>query len=205
MAQTALYRFYDKDGRLLYVGVTDNIKDRWATHARTKAWWSDVASHTIDWFETRKMALAAEMRTIAVERPAHNIVYMAGRAAHRRALLKGRKVAAEPPALPLYKEILARLLTAGETKTWLSRTSGVSRGSIDNLAKQPRPPYAGTVVALADTLGIDRDEALRLAGVFAAETTTPPSTPLELHEVSSDVLVAEINRLAAELRRRIPE
>ena len=39
---TALYRLYDDDGELLYVGITDSPGTRMAQHKAQKAWWGDV-------------------------------------------------------------------------------------------------------------------------------------------------------------------
>ena len=37
-----LYRLYDTDRRLLYVGITWNPFVRWTSHKKTKPWWHDV-------------------------------------------------------------------------------------------------------------------------------------------------------------------
>ena len=71
--RTALYRFYDEGGALLYVGITANTEERFAHHRNFKPWWHEVADTTIEWFETRPPALAAELRAIHDERPAYNI------------------------------------------------------------------------------------------------------------------------------------
>jgi predicted GIY-YIG superfamily endonuclease len=70
---TALYRFFDADGKLLYVGVTGDLRTRFAQHASVKSWWSDVARKTVAWHATRARALAAEAEAIAAEEPEHNI------------------------------------------------------------------------------------------------------------------------------------
>jgi transcriptional regulator with XRE-family HTH domain len=54
----------------------------------------------------------------------------------------------------------------GWTKIQLAQRAGVNRGTIDNWARQPKPPLAATIVPVAERLGIDRDEALRLAGIL---------------------------------------
>ncbi|MFD3762092.1 GIY-YIG nuclease family protein [Streptomyces sp. NPDC058622] len=38
-APTAVYRLYDAEERLLYVGITMNVKQRFADHQRLKFWW----------------------------------------------------------------------------------------------------------------------------------------------------------------------
>lgn len=70
---TAVYRFFDEADRLLYVGMTGNIRLRWAGHAADKPWWPDVARQTTTWFDTRAEAAAAEAEAIKSEGPAYNI------------------------------------------------------------------------------------------------------------------------------------
>lgn len=72
---TTLYRFFDADQRLLYVGVTLNRRQlrRWSEHAGTKDWWTDVASTTVTHYPSRDQALRAEADAIRSENPLHNI------------------------------------------------------------------------------------------------------------------------------------
>jgi len=69
---TALYRFFDKDGQLLYVGVAYNPTMRFRQHRKAK-WWPLVANHTLDWLPTRAQAEAAESAAIQTELPLCNI------------------------------------------------------------------------------------------------------------------------------------
>ncbi len=68
-----LYRFFDQDGLLLYVGITCNPGVRFNAHRLTKTWWGDVASITLEKFSTRAELVAAESAAIIAERPLHNI------------------------------------------------------------------------------------------------------------------------------------
>lgn len=70
--RTAVYRIYDTDGALLYVGVSADFGYRWTAHARTQPWWQDVGRQTIEWHESRAAALAAEAAAIEAEKPKHN-------------------------------------------------------------------------------------------------------------------------------------
>lgn len=69
----ALYRFYSEKGQLLYVGITNNPGNRFSQHQADKPWWHDVAGISVEKFDTRPDALAAEARAIHVENPLHNI------------------------------------------------------------------------------------------------------------------------------------
>ena len=70
--RTALYRFFDADGRLLYVGVSGNTESRWRQHAESKPWWPDVAEKTTEWLDSRPDALDAERAAIRTEKPLYN-------------------------------------------------------------------------------------------------------------------------------------
>jgi predicted GIY-YIG superfamily endonuclease len=69
---TAVYRFYDAAGELLYVGITSNPKSRWRAHACDKPWWHEVARKQVTWFETRTEASIAELHAIETESPRYD-------------------------------------------------------------------------------------------------------------------------------------
>lgn len=77
--RTALYRLYDANDRLLYVGITSNPTTRLGRHSRDKPWWPDVDRHTLEWFETRKSAERVEKAEIEDERPHYNKVFNGSR------------------------------------------------------------------------------------------------------------------------------
>lgn len=68
----ALYRLYADDGSLLYVGVTDDLRARLASHQRQKPWWPAVMRKTVTWYESRLAAEVAEANAISSESPIHN-------------------------------------------------------------------------------------------------------------------------------------
>jgi hypothetical protein len=71
---TALYRFYDVFGQLLYVGITNNLKLRWSQHATTAAtWWPLRFERSVEWFDAREDAAVAEVEAITTEGPLHNL------------------------------------------------------------------------------------------------------------------------------------
>ena len=71
--RTAVYWFHDDRGALLYVGITNSPKSRWAAHSHTQVWWDEVRTRTIEWFDTRAEAAAVEARCIHQDMPIHNI------------------------------------------------------------------------------------------------------------------------------------
>ena len=70
----ALYRLYAQDGTLLYIGITHSLRNRFASHAQDKPWWSQVAKKTVTWHGSREEVLAAEASAIQAEDPVHNII-----------------------------------------------------------------------------------------------------------------------------------
>jgi len=71
----SLYRLYDVDDHLLYVGISQNFAQRWSQHAGLKPWWADVARTTVEHFPDRSEALAAEREAIRSEQPIYNLTH----------------------------------------------------------------------------------------------------------------------------------
>lgn len=67
-----LYRLFDAEGKLLYVGASVNAPGRLETHRRDKSWWPEVARATFEHFETRHLAIVEEARAIDTEEPKYN-------------------------------------------------------------------------------------------------------------------------------------
>lgn len=70
-----VYRFYDADDELLYVGTTDRLSARLGTHRGQSPWWSQVVFITVVPYETREAAAQAEAVAIATEAPLHNVAH----------------------------------------------------------------------------------------------------------------------------------
>lgn len=70
---TYVYRCYDADGRLLYIGCSNNPAARVAAH-RAFAWWGGrIARVRNTVFPNREAALVREKAAIYSERPACNV------------------------------------------------------------------------------------------------------------------------------------
>lgn len=72
-----LYRLYNADDCLLYVGVSTNLVERLRSHAHRppagKPWFGDVAYCSLENFREEWQALEAERAAIRSERPLYNI------------------------------------------------------------------------------------------------------------------------------------
>jgi excinuclease UvrABC nuclease subunit len=67
-----LYRHYNGEGQLIYVGCSLSSVARLAQHREHSHWFSNIARVTIQRFETRQEALAEETRAIRSEHPLYN-------------------------------------------------------------------------------------------------------------------------------------
>ncbi|MDV7195867.1 GIY-YIG nuclease family protein [Mycolicibacterium fortuitum] len=70
-----LYRVYDSDGDLLYLGATTNPGLRFGDHDSTKSWWPDAANITLEHFPSTDELLDAERAAIQAESPRYNLVH----------------------------------------------------------------------------------------------------------------------------------
>lgn len=72
---TWLYRYFDADDRLLYVGVAFDVLKRAQGHRRHAAWWPLATTYTEERYPTRTEAEAAEVEAIRTEAPLYNVVH----------------------------------------------------------------------------------------------------------------------------------
>lgn len=79
---TTLYRLYDHEGELLYVGITCRGPARFADHAIEQGWWPEVAATTQAHYPNRADAAAAEAEAIRTEHPRYNVVFTDRRRRH---------------------------------------------------------------------------------------------------------------------------
>lgn len=86
----ALYRAYDRRGRLLYVGKSLGPAARFRGHSQTQPWWHEVDTIRLEHFPDDKLASEAEKAAIQAEKPRYNIVHAVGD--------RHRAVIWEPPA-----------------------------------------------------------------------------------------------------------
>jgi len=73
MTRTALYRHYDAEGRLLYVGITDCLSERDKQHAATSHWHGNVHRTVTEWCLSRQHAMDLEAVAVRHEKPLHNV------------------------------------------------------------------------------------------------------------------------------------
>lgn len=69
-----LYRMFNVENQLLYVGVTANPTVRLYAHEANQTWWHEVVLVTLEHFETAAQAALAEGAAIIEENPKYNRV-----------------------------------------------------------------------------------------------------------------------------------
>ncbi len=79
--RTTLYRVYDTNKDLLYVGISGNPARRLEEHQAHKTWWHDATIVLLCHYPTRVAAAEAEQAAIRSENPVYNVAGV-GAAAH---------------------------------------------------------------------------------------------------------------------------
>ncbi|MFJ5886830.1 GIY-YIG nuclease family protein [Streptomyces californicus] len=69
---TALYRLYDAEHDLLYIGISRSPARRFKAHAHDKNWWHCVEYVDLAWFDSYPEAKRAENAAHLSERPPYN-------------------------------------------------------------------------------------------------------------------------------------
>lgn len=70
--ETAVYRLYDVNKTLLYVGASWDPDLRMKNHEVNSPWWPNVEHMTVAWYRNRKNALGHEAWAITTEAPLYN-------------------------------------------------------------------------------------------------------------------------------------
>jgi hypothetical protein len=70
--KTELYRHYNGEGVLLYIGISLDTIVRLRNHEHYSSWFSNIARITIERFPTRSEAEKAEQTAILTEKPLFN-------------------------------------------------------------------------------------------------------------------------------------
>lgn len=70
-----LYRWWDSEGNLLYIGKSVSVLARISSHSRYSKFFDEAASMTIERFPDEIALGFAEVAAIRAERPPYNIVH----------------------------------------------------------------------------------------------------------------------------------
>lgn len=182
----ALYRLYDEDDRLLYVGVSDAPELRWKQHGYEKPWWGEVARKEVEWLPTRTKGLAAERRAIVEESPAYNVRSANG---NSRLPLDGT----DKPESLWWQYVTLR--SGGASRSAIAGRAGVTQPTVSRW--RTSQPSVENVRAFARAYGRPVLEAL-----VAAEHVSMEDAGLSWHPLSEPRIMASTDEILDELRRR---
>lgn len=134
----SVYRLYDSQGVLLYVGIANDPGRRMSQHQAEKPWWPQVAHVDIEWHPARLVAERAEQAAIASENPLHNIQHA---------------VASPVKEIRNPEEGDAILVTLKDGRTWRGEITGITAGgylySLDRYDKRLPVPSIFTAFDVA--------------------------------------------------------
>lgn len=114
--RTALYRVIGAADLLLYVGISKDLGRRWKDEAKSFPWWNEKRRMTIEWYDSRPEAEAAEAKAIHTERPKYN----QRQGTFPVQLCRGRRVEELTPA---EREATARIMRLRISKPALVRVA----------------------------------------------------------------------------------
>ncbi len=171
---TTLYRLYDEEGWLLYIGITGRGITRLHGHARGPAcWWRAVRSATFQHFSSRERAEEAEREAIRTEFPFENVMHN-GAIARARQQAEGQvaeeQVPVPDPLAPLAEDPRI-MFTKGDVADLL----GIARSELEQHIAAGRVQVANLS---RRTYRVPRGEVERLL----VEAATPVDEPQEEEE-----------------------
>ncbi|CAB4218072.1 GIY-YIG nuclease superfamily [uncultured Caudovirales phage] len=67
-----IYRLFNSEDRLLYIGITEDWARRFKQHSRVQPWWDRVASVKLEFVDSLETAQVLEANAIKREHPLHN-------------------------------------------------------------------------------------------------------------------------------------
>lgn len=163
---TVLYRFYDREGNLLYVGITNDLAKRMRAHRGHSRWWPQATRRAMTWYGTRGAAECAEGLAILSEKPRHNVMKrpardLAGGAKQQYVRRAHRLMSAPLPGLlgrsPY--ELRLRRLDLGLTQVEAAKLLGVGIGTFQAWEAGRRPPSPEQLRAYFKMLGLPAEDA----------------------------------------------
>lgn len=149
-----LYRIFDADGALLYVGATTNPALRLDDHSRSQPWWPEVATitlqHCFDWDEMN----TEEIRAIREENPKYNDLHSSTAA---RKLRRPRRETGSGALFQRSSDGLwvGRVVIGGRTKQVTSKDRAVAERKLAEL--QASQHEALCTCGTCEAIRVDRE------------------------------------------------
>jgi hypothetical protein len=154
--RTALYRLYDAEHDLLYVGISRKPEERFKAHEHDKRWWHCVRYVDLTWFESYPQARRAENAAHLSERPPYNGMGHTGLGWDIPTVRYDDSTEQAAVRRNLLAELRAGLHASG-SRIWpfhVARKYGYSRPTVvsamDDLAREGHLKFCGRTFIVAD-------------------------------------------------------
>lgn len=147
--KTALYRHFDAEGALMYIGVTGDPERRLSEHVKAGKW--PIASVSVEWILNTHGPVAVERRAIIEENPKHNI----------------RREANEPPGLPQSgwrKVVSDALIGKGLSMRGASLEAGLGKGYLHSVLIEGKDPTLDNFAKICGVLELSVAEVMSAEG-----------------------------------------
>lgn len=110
-----LYRHYDSEGNLLYIGMSLHILARLYQHSTSSNWFENIARIEIQHYPDRASVLKAEKEAIKNEKPRYNYHNLDTQSEEDHWLRRSAKTFCFIPRPLVRKKIIARAKKEGKT------------------------------------------------------------------------------------------
>lgn len=145
--ETAVYRLFDINKALLYVGISCNPDARLNQHRIHQRWWPQVATWTVEWLPDRLAALKCEAVAIRVEGPLYN---RDRPNPHQVSLPKSRPPVPEAPTEPFdYSEKAFTEALGADVMDHIRRSAAAAPPPSPEVVEQLRTIFAPSVALLS--------------------------------------------------------
>lgn len=147
--KTALYRHFDAEGALMYIGITADPERRLSEHVKAGKW--PIASVRVEWVRSAIDATTFERRAILEENPKHNI----------------RRDTNEPPGLPQSgwrKVISDALIEKARSMRGVSLEAGLGKGYLHSVLIEGKDPTLDNFTKICGVLELSAAEVMSAEG-----------------------------------------
>lgn len=110
MERHILYRWYNTNDELLYVGITKNAYNRHKQHIREKEWcvFEELKETKYEYFDSRENLIEAEKNAIILEKPKYNVTHNDNPIQYKKVTEPKQPRKKKEPEIKIVKEFVTR-------------------------------------------------------------------------------------------------
>ena len=206
---TSVYRYYDLNGLLLYVGITSRGISRNREHNTTKEWWGYVTRQVVDHYATRAEALDVERVLIRSFRPPFNAQHNPSHDQDKRAYLAFAAAGGGTVPYVSFAELfskqgrkmeLRKTSTSGECGVYVSGPESVD--IVSRLDATPRKVRAADAGHKGKVRSIEIDSGRVIAVIYGSYALTAKRAMARIGYVSTKPVKLRINSITVDIGSR---